>query len=361
MAQKRMFDKTIIDSDEFLEMPLTTQALYFHLSMRADDDGFLDNGKSIMRIIGAKEDDMKVLIAKQYLIPFDTGIIVIRHWRINNYLQKDRKKATRHKNEMQQLKEINGEYFLLENGEISNILQLEEQEKETPEWQKRRDEAYKNSSLPYSFLYKIRNEFIGCQCPICKNTMLMGNGRKYIPTIQHLLPISKGGKHELDNIAIICLSCNSSIRDKEITEKLNNEEVKIKWKKILENDENLFRLTSGSIEENRIEENSKEIYKESFEEIWNAYPNKKGKVNAYKDFTKALKDGVSLDDIKQGLENYLRYIEIEKVEPRYIKNGSTWFHQHCWEDDYTIRRKPTTKDLASNMDFTDFLNEGRRT
>lgn len=262
MAQKRMFDKSVIDSDNFLEMPLTTQALYFHLNMRADDDGFIDNWKTIMKIIGAKEDDIRVLIGRQFIIPFDTGVIVIRHWKINNYLQKDRKKRTRHISEIQQLKEVNGEYFLLENNEISNILLLEEEKKEIPEWQKRRDEAYRNSSLPYSFLYKIRNEFNGCECPICKNIMSVSGYKKNLPTIQHLIPISKGGVHELENIAVICLSCNSSIRDKEINEKLNNEEVIEKWKNILKNDKYLFRLTSGSIDKNSIEENSIEYKKE---------------------------------------------------------------------------------------------------
>ena len=254
MAQKRMFDKSVVDSDDFLEMPLTTQALYFHLNMRADDDGFIDNWKTIMRIIGAKEDDLKVLFSKQYIIPFDSGVIVIRHWKINNYLQKDRKKSTRHVEEIQQLKEINGEYFLLEDGEISNILLLDEQ-KELPEWQIKRDKAYKESSLPYSFLYKIRNAFNYEECPICKNIMTTSGHKKYIPTIQHLLPISKGGKHELDNIAIICFSCNSSIRDKEITDKLNNDLVIKKWNEIIKNDKHLTRLTSGSTDKNRIDKN----------------------------------------------------------------------------------------------------------
>lgn len=256
MAQKRMFDKSVIDSDNFLEMPLTTQALYFHLNMRADDDGFVDNWKTIMKIVGAKEDDIRVLISRQFIIPFESGVIVIRHWKINNYLQKDRKKNTRHIPEIQQLKEVNGEYFLLEDDEISNILLLEEDTKEIPEWQKKRDEAYKNSSLPYSFLYKIRNAFNGMECPLCKNIMTTSGHKKYIPTIQHLIPISKGGKHELDNIAIICFSCNSSIRDKEINEKLNNELVIKKWNLILNNDKYLSRLTSGSIDKNSIDKNS---------------------------------------------------------------------------------------------------------
>jgi hypothetical protein len=95
MAEKRMFAKTIIDSDAFLEMPQSTQLLYFHLAMRADDDGFVNNIKSIMRNIGCKEDDAKVLIAKRFIIPFESGVVVIKHWRIHNYIQKDRYKQTK--------------------------------------------------------------------------------------------------------------------------------------------------------------------------------------------------------------------------------------------------------------------------
>ena len=113
MAQKRMFDKRVIDSDDFLEMPLTTQAVYFHLNMRADDDGFVDNYKSIIRMIGGKEDDLKVLVLKKFIIPFEKGVIVIKHWKINNLLRKDRYVETMHKKEKSQLiTEENGEYSL---------------------------------------------------------------------------------------------------------------------------------------------------------------------------------------------------------------------------------------------------------
>lgn len=103
MAQKRMFNNSVVGSDGFLEMPDSSQNLYFHLSMQADDDGFVDNWKSIMRMTGKKEDDLKVLIAKSFVIPFDTGILVIRHWRLNNYIQKDRYKETIHKDEKSML------------------------------------------------------------------------------------------------------------------------------------------------------------------------------------------------------------------------------------------------------------------
>ena len=99
MARRRMFSKAIIDSDAFLDMPVTTQLLYFHLSMRADDDGFINKPKSIMRSCGGNDDDMKVLIAKKFIIPFDSGVVVIKHWKIHNLISKDRYTETNYKEE----------------------------------------------------------------------------------------------------------------------------------------------------------------------------------------------------------------------------------------------------------------------
>lgn len=98
-----MFSKSVIDSDMFLDMPLSAQALYFHLSMRADDDGFVNNPKKIQRMIGASDDDCKILVAKKFIIPFESGIIVIRHWKIHNYIQKDRYKETVYLDEKSQI------------------------------------------------------------------------------------------------------------------------------------------------------------------------------------------------------------------------------------------------------------------
>ena len=94
MAEKRMFSKSIVNSDAFLDMPLSTQALYFHLSMEADDEGFVGNPKRVQRIIGASDDDMRILLAKRYLLSFESGIVVVKHWYINNYIQSDRRKET---------------------------------------------------------------------------------------------------------------------------------------------------------------------------------------------------------------------------------------------------------------------------
>lgn len=98
-----MFSKKITDTDSFLDMPLSAQALYFHLNMGADDEGFVDNVKKIQRSIGASNDDLKILIGKGFLIPFESGVVVIRHWRIHNYIQADRFQATIYQDEKEQL------------------------------------------------------------------------------------------------------------------------------------------------------------------------------------------------------------------------------------------------------------------
>lgn len=96
MAEKRMFSKKITDSDAFLDMPMSTQCLYFHLCMYADDDGFVNNPKKVQRMIGANDDDLKVLISKSFIIPFESGVAVIKHWLIHNTLRKDRYTGTQY-------------------------------------------------------------------------------------------------------------------------------------------------------------------------------------------------------------------------------------------------------------------------
>lgn len=103
MAERRMFAKTIVLSDAFLDMPLSTRCLYFTLGMFGDDDGFVNNPKSIMRQVGASIDDLNLLIAKKFILSFDSGVIVIKHWRIHNYIQKDRYKETKYLEEKDQI------------------------------------------------------------------------------------------------------------------------------------------------------------------------------------------------------------------------------------------------------------------
>lgn len=106
-----MFSLKVVDSDAFLDMGQGSQLLYFHLAMRADDDGFVGNHKKIMRMVGSSEDDMKVLLAKRFLLPFESGIVVIKHWKIHNYIQSDRYSQTLHTEEKASLMQgENGEY-----------------------------------------------------------------------------------------------------------------------------------------------------------------------------------------------------------------------------------------------------------
>lgn len=110
MAQRRMFSPDIVESDAFLEMPSSTQSLYFHLGMYADDDGFV-NPKKIMRMLGTGDDDLKVLIAKRFLLPFKSGVVVVKHWRINNLIRKDWYRPTQYIDEKKRLEiKENGAY-----------------------------------------------------------------------------------------------------------------------------------------------------------------------------------------------------------------------------------------------------------
>jgi len=125
MSDKRMFSKQIIGSDAFLEMPLSAQALYFHLGMEADDDGFLNNPNRMTKIVGANVDDLKLLIAKKFIIAFESGVVVIKHWFMNNYIREDRKQPTVYQTELAQLAiKENKAYTLSANG-LTNDNQMD--------------------------------------------------------------------------------------------------------------------------------------------------------------------------------------------------------------------------------------------
>ena len=110
MAERRMFSKTIIDSDLFMDLPLEAQALYFHLSMRADDDGFIGNSKKLCRMLGVDEENLEVLIEKELLIKFDSGVIAVKHWKVNNLIKNDRYKPTIYQEEKTYLEVENNTY-----------------------------------------------------------------------------------------------------------------------------------------------------------------------------------------------------------------------------------------------------------
>ena len=229
-----MFAKTIIDSDAFLDMPLSTQALYFHLSMRADDDGFINNPKKIQRMIGCSDDDLKLLIAKNFIIPFESGIVVIKHWRIHNYIQKDRYKPTVYQEE-------------------KDILSV-------------------------------------------KDNGVYTMDTRCIQDVSNLEPQVRIGKDSLD--------------------KDRKEEVSI-----VKDSTSIEQLPAA--------------HDNLFEYLWEIYPNKKGKKQAELAFKRALKKGTTVDEIREGIKAYVRYINEMKIEHKYVKQGGTFFNQEAWKDDWT--------------------------
>lgn len=127
VAERRMFAKTIIDSDAFLDMPLSSQALYFHLSMRADDDGFINNPRKVQRMVGSSEDDLKLLMVKRFILAFDSGVIVIKHWKLHNYIRNDRYKPTLYQDEKAQLIEKDNKVYSKSNDGIPDGYQMDTQ------------------------------------------------------------------------------------------------------------------------------------------------------------------------------------------------------------------------------------------
>lgn len=128
MAQRRMFSPQIVDSDAFLDMSVSAQALYFHLGMRADDDGFVGNPKKILRMLGSNDDDFKILLAKRFLLSFESGVVVIKHWRIHNLIRSDRYNETKYLEEKKSLMiKDNGSYTELATSVIPHGNQLEPQ------------------------------------------------------------------------------------------------------------------------------------------------------------------------------------------------------------------------------------------
>lgn len=236
MAQKRMFDKSITNSDNFLELPDSSQILYFHLSMNADDDGFVDNWKSIMRMTGTKEDDLRILVAKSYVIPFETGVIVIKHWRMNNYLRTDRYKETTHKLEKSQL-------ILGENEE-----------------------------------YLLANNSIG-------------------------IPMVDTDKNSIDKNSI---------------------------------DKNIYI--------------SSKTFEDEFDNLWKLYPKKIGKKDALRHYIRNRKNKVPYETILEGLKKYIEYIKNTNTPTQFIKDGSTWFNQECWNDEREVEHKETEEEWEARME-----------
>ena len=388
MAERRMFAKTIIDSDAFLDMPLSAQCLYFHLSMRGDDDGFINNPKKIQRMIGTTDDDLKLLIAKNFIIPFESGIVVIKHWKIHNYIRGDRKKETVYPEEMSLLiTKENGSYTLAEG--TKELPQPKDNELTKKSARKL---AYEASSLPYSFDYKIRQAFYGKICPVCGCTMAghvdeCGIGTDFRrPSIQHNVPISKGGEHELGNISVICKQCNITLQDTE-TGSLNADEVIEVWEEILmigkcqSTDSQLSDKCQHSIGKDSIgkesidefimcdseESHNKKIAKKEidafFDSLWQLYPVKKGKGQVSDTKRRKLYE-IGEGEMHRAIHRYLTELKKDS-DWRKPQNGSTFFNSGYVDylDDNFVPQQRTevvqnTNRTAQQLD--DFYNMAER-
>ena len=126
MANRRMFSLDVVDTDKFLDMPATSQNLYFHLGMRADDDGFVSNPKKITKLANCGTDDLNVLISRGFVLVMEDGIVVIRHWKQNNYIQADRYKKTIYQQQMATLT-VNDGVYEMETERIQTVSNLEAQ------------------------------------------------------------------------------------------------------------------------------------------------------------------------------------------------------------------------------------------
>lgn len=264
MARKRMFSRDVIGTEWFTDMPATAQMLYIHLSMDADDDGFVVNTKTAVINSHASKDDLSILLAKHYIIKVEEGLYLVKHWRQNNYIQKDRKKQSDYADRLSMfgVKEDGSYTFKSDGGNYGEIGEKAPERKPLEGARLARYEAKKKSDLPSCFDYKIRHAFDGKQCPICGVTMKEAITYSS-PTIQHNTPISLGGKHEIDNISVICRHCNTSLQNRQITGPLNNAEVQRIWAQI----GNVPGMdTQNKLDECSVEESSLDIVENSLEE-----------------------------------------------------------------------------------------------
>ena len=141
MATRRMFSLDVVNTDLFLDMPVSAQCLYFHLGMRADDDGFIASPKQIMRMATCTQDDMKILVSKGFVIPFESGIVVIRHWKQHNYIQSDRYRKTKYTEEKDRL-ELKENVYVLDTECIQSSSKVDTQYRLSKDIVRDRDNNY---------------------------------------------------------------------------------------------------------------------------------------------------------------------------------------------------------------------------
>lgn len=238
MAERRMFAKTIIDSDAFLDMPVTARLLYYDLAMRADDDGFVNAPKKIMRVIGASQDDLAILILRKFLLPFENGVVVIKHWRIHNYIRQDRYKETPYSEQKELLEFDENNAYRFKSGEAVNQM----------------------------------------------STIGQPNDNQRLPQ---------------DRIGKVSINNNTNMAN----------------------------------------------FDAEFDEVWREYPRKERRADALKAYLAARKSGTDKDTILAGIARYKAYIAAERIEPRYVAQGGTWFNQKRWMDEYATSKNYTEREI----------------
>lgn len=379
MAERRMFTKRITDDDNFLNLSSSAQALYLHLSMSADDDGFCNQVTSSMFKAHASVQDLQALLENRYIYQFENGVIVIKHWRMANALRKDRYNPTVYRNELAMLGiDEHGSYTMHTNDSTPRLGTVEKRDYSSEASRTKRQEAYRNGDLPNSFSYKMRAAFIGAKCPMCGCAMGVANDddgillKNPIPSIQHNKPISKGGTHTIDNISVVCLRCNTYNQDNE-TGELNNALVRKVWDIIKDtNDVHEYSgvallvtgmATEDSIDKDSINNNIINVcaqdahtpnctqntsdctpnctqdcthaqYSNGFEIVWKAYPRKINKARAYKAYMARLASGWTSEVLLSAVKAYALECKKDHTPEKYIKHASTFFSADTPFTDY---------------------------
>lgn len=292
MANKRMFTMKIVDSDAFLDMPLSAQCLYFHLNMRADDDGFIGNPKKVMRIIGSNDDDLKLLLAKRFVLSFDNGVIVIKHWRMHNTIGKTRYVETQYTEEKNLLLLKDNQAYSLTSGKpiddsktVENYAQKAAEKKDVSPTENKRRTNGEHSVLPD----------LGIDIDI-----------------------------DLDSDTEVDIDINNNNTSNAST--LQNTLKSSNASGILSTDTN-------DSQEKTIETPEQKTLETAFDSFWEAYPRKAGKQAAKKAFYNARKTRhVTLDVLLSAIEEQKQSRQWQENNGQYIPNPATWLNQGRWED-----------------------------
>lgn len=282
-----MFRLDVLETDAFMDMPLSTQALYFHLNLRADDDGFIGNPKMIVRNIGASMDDFNLLLAKRFVLQFESGVIVVKHWRMHNTLSKGRYHETNFTDEKRLLLlKDNGAYSFSEGNPIDDSRQIEMGQRQ---------------ALPKP-----------AKCEENEQT----NNRRTIdePKTTKGLGLGLGKDKEYMDI----YACTTDENTANSSESAENESV--------EPSQNNKRRSSQKVE-------ITEEISQMFAVFWKAYPRKKDKQYALNAFAKLKPTDELLEKMLVAIEAQKKTREWKKDNGQFIPYPSSWLNARRWEDE----------------------------